>query len=367
SNHASAPARVSKKKKKAHRWAIPKKDVPEEGKGVQKAIHTHCRILMQLLTSRDVPERLTEEMKAPFKKWFKSADDVQAQLNTLLANVIPATEAVYQKVADFLNSVEAMDAQIAIDTAKLRDHHLRSMSTAVANAGLPWFKPDVFGDAESLYNPAHEHVFVHSFRVVGTLFGYSGMYDIKMALVRNDAFVQRFYRSFVYGYMKDQAGIEGRQPGQLSVNIMKNNITRPREDCLASEKDCHSDDEGGNVAREKPGRDAAVHSFFDVLTRRRDDRMADLSRVLPTQVPINYFSPDFFNNMTVRERASYAKNGIALPTKDHCRTWGAIQKWKGLNKAVFMAQYGNAKLLLYSLPTPEELEQLRVDDLMDTD
>ncbi|KAJ7016342.1 hypothetical protein C8F04DRAFT_981917 [Mycena alexandri] len=232
------------------------------------------------------------------------------------------------------------------------------MFTAVANAGLPWFKPDVFGNAESLYNLTHEHVFVHSFRVVGTLFGYSGMYDIKMALVRDDAFVRRFYRSFVYGYMKDQAGIEGRRPGQ----------------------DCHSDDEGGNVARKKPGRDTAVHSFFDVLTRRRDDRMAkprareqqrapasDLSRALPTQVPIDYFSPDFFNNMTVRERASYAKNGIALPTEDHCRTWDAIQKWKGLNKAAFMAQYGNAKLLLYSLPTPEELEQLRVDDLMDTD
>lgn len=271
---------------------------------------------MQLLTSRDVPERLTEEIKAPFEKRFKSADDVQEQLNTLLANAIPATEAVYQKVADFLNSVEAMDAQIAIDAAKLGDHHLRSMFTAVANAGLPWFKPDVFGNAESLYNLTHEHVFVHSFRVVGTLFGYSGMYDIKMALVRDDAFVRRFYRSFVYGYMKDQAGIEGRRPGQVSVNIMKNNITRRREDVrsipfllicfwltkyrqlkdyrmtqiredcflnesvkrLASEKDCHSDDEGGNVAREKPGRDAAVHSFFDVLTRRRDDRMACKAR-----------------------------------------------------------------------------------------
>lgn len=131
--------------------------------------------------------------------------------------------------------------------------------------------------------------------------------------------------------------------------------------------------------RAKPGRDHGnLHirvRIFNTLTisrkpRAREQQRApasDLSRALPTQVPIDYFSPDFFNNMTVRERASYAKNGIALPTEDHCRTWDAIQKWKGLNKAAFMAQYGNAKLLLYSLPTPEELEQLRVDDLMDTD
>ena len=55
-------------------------------------------------------------------------------------------------------------------------------------------------------------------------------------------------------------------------------------------------------------------------------------------------------------------NGIALPTEEHCRTWPDIEKWKSLSTEDFMAQYGNAKRLLYKLPTEEELDMLKEMD-----
>jgi hypothetical protein len=80
-----------------------------------------------------------------------------------------------------------------------------------------------------------------------------------------------------------------------------------------------------------------------------------MSYTTPLKVPIDYFSPQFFNSLSVLERASYMHNGVALPTADLCESWEAISEWKGLGKAEFMAKYGNAKLALYNLPTPAEI------------
>lgn len=61
-------------------------------------------------------------------------------------------------------------------------------------------------------------------------------------------------------------------------------------------------------------------------------------------------------------------NGIALPIEEHCRTWTDIEKWRGLSPKDFMAQYGDAKRLLYKLPTEEELAMLDTyDDETDDD
>lgn len=99
------------------------------------------------------------------------------------------------------------------------------------------------------------------------------------------------------------------------------------------------------------------HSTF----RTRAPGLGPSGRQLPTEVPIDYFSPEFFNSLTVRERASYMDNGVALPTAEHCQTWKQIQEWKGLTPKEFMARYGDAKLALYELPTEDELAQLADD------
>ncbi|KAJ7440090.1 hypothetical protein B0H11DRAFT_1934001 [Mycena galericulata] len=153
---------------------------------------------------------------------------------------------------------------------------------------------------------------------------------------------------------------------------------------LAAEPACHSDDEpdpGSTeyLIHEKEGRDAAVTKLFRIIITRRSEEAksrkrnrarwarkpglgpSEISRRLPTKVPFDYFSAKFFNSMSVRQRASYMHNGIALPTIEHCDTWKKIEEWRGLDYATFMKKYGNAKLALYNIPTAAELARLEVE------
>lgn len=106
--------------------------------------------------------------------------------------------------------------------------------------------------------------------------------------------------------------------------------------------------------------------FFNMLivsyrvprTRKEALGASEISRPLPTNVPIDYFTPEFFNSLSVRERVSYMGNGVALPTANFCETWVDVERWKGLEQAEFMVRYGNAKLALYNLPTAAELARL---------
>ncbi|KAJ7855445.1 hypothetical protein B0H14DRAFT_2353195, partial [Mycena olivaceomarginata] len=359
----SAKAKKSAKSKSGPKnWGIPRSEVPDSAAGLQRAMNLHSRILMGLLSQSAVPIRLPADLMNQFEQRFSSPGDLDAQLNGILASAIPPTNSVYEQVAAFLHTTRAMNSQTASDAARVGDHHLRSMYNAVANVGLHVFAPDVFGNPESLYNLAHEHVAIHSFRTIASLFAYSSIYCVDLSLIKDDHFLRRFYRSFIYGRMKDLASKEERRPGRAL------RIAQIADDCfmnktvarLAAENECHSDDEeladgSGFMVHEKPGRDSAVRL-----------PPSDLSRARPTNVPIDYFSPQFFNDLSVRDRAIYMNNGVALPTAEHCQTWTDIAKWKGLGKVDFMAQYGKAKLALYELPTEAELAALD-DDSMDDD
>ena len=92
-----------------------------------------------------------------------------------------------------------------------------------------------------------------------------------------------------------------------------------------------------------------------------------LSLPLPQKVPIDFFSPEFFNNLSVRQRKTYMDNGVAFPIAAFCGTDEDIAKWKNLGKAEFMAKYGKAKLALYNLPTPAELARLELSASDDDD
>ncbi|KAE9397510.1 hypothetical protein BT96DRAFT_71109 [Gymnopus androsaceus JB14] len=76
--------------------------------------------------------------------------------------------------------------------------------------------------------------------------------------------------------------------------------------------------------------------------------------------------PWYYNNvLTLRERAVYMNNGVALPMPQHCQSEADIRRWKKLNTKKFMEEYGNEVLDQYDIPTEEELE--RLDRNEDTD
>lgn len=84
---------------------------------------------------------------------------------------------------------------------------------------------------------------------------------------------------------------------------------------------------------------------------------------LPKNVPLDWFSPDFWNNeLTLRERVDIIGRDrsnliVALPKEEFC-TWEHHRKWKTLSDSDFMQQFGNVVLDEYEIPTEEEIEQL---------
>lgn len=185
---------------------------------------------MNLLSQSAVPSRLPAEEMAPFEARFAAAEDLDAHLARILADSIPPSQAVYEHIAAFLRTAYATPSQISKDAKRVGDDHLRAMFSAVANAGFHSFLPDVFGNPESMYNLAHEHVAIHSFRGVATRFAYSALFRVDLSLLKDDHLIQRFYRSFVFGHLKTQAKREQLRPGQLEKDSILNNIYRRREE-----------------------------------------------------------------------------------------------------------------------------------------
>lgn len=85
----------------------------------------------------------------------------------------------------------------------------------------------------------------------------------------------------------------------------------------------------------------------------------------PLKVPIDYFDPAYFNSMSVKDRAAYVDNGVALPVPEICVDGAKIKEWKNLPYDKFMEKFGNDTLALYNLPTEAEMEQL--DEYEDDD
>ncbi|KAJ7120286.1 hypothetical protein C8R44DRAFT_623714, partial [Mycena epipterygia] len=199
------------------------------------AFHLHIRVSMNLLSQSAVPRRLSDSEMAPFEARFSSANDVNAQVSHLISTAIPPSTNVYKKVSAFLSSAQAMDSQIARDAKRIGDHHLLVIFNAIANAGLHAFAPDVFGNVESMYNLLHEHLAIHTFRSVASAWAYSSLCPVTTRLLNDYNLLRSFYRSFVYGYLRELARKEDLVPGRVVQSIANNNTYRRREEvCFVS-------------------------------------------------------------------------------------------------------------------------------------
>lgn len=86
--------------------------------------------------------------------------------------------------------------------------------------------------------------------------------------------------------------------------------------------------------------------------------------ILPPDVPVDYFTPEFFNALTVKERARYVNTGVAFPLEEFAFD-EAHEDWKKMGKREFMEMYGNDVLEYYNLPTQEEIDALPKSDAED--
>ncbi|KAK7027533.1 hypothetical protein VNI00_015167 [Paramarasmius palmivorus] len=80
---------------------------------------------------------------------------------------------------------------------------------------------------------------------------------------------------------------------------------------------------------------------------------------LPKSIPIDYFKPEFFNELSAKDRLRYSTPPIVALPADSTLFFGARRKeWKDLSHEEFMEKHGNAILNEYDLPTEGEVNNM---------
>ncbi|KAL1712148.1 hypothetical protein EV715DRAFT_297347 [Schizophyllum commune] len=306
--------------------------------------------------------------------------------------------------------------------AGISEFAMQTTYAMLAASGCTTWAPDlgVGSDPGSLYNLFHEDLALRSFRQAVLVGGYDHL-GVNMEYAHKLSFLKKIYRSFVFHYLKEKVRMEQKKPGSNAQATEKNKIYKRRQDlararttfvgkmqgcpmwtqALCIENEAHSDDEmevidvaapdGSNVKktvytiRKKEGRSDKVTGFFRMVDKsraaqalarprgkaereRREQEVEPFktSQVtrMPTKVPIDYFSPQYWNEtMTLRDRVVYlgSRKGharVGLPKSEFCGTWAEISKWIHLSEEDFMAQYGNAVLADYAIPTDAQIAMI---------
>ncbi|KAF5390397.1 hypothetical protein D9757_005172 [Collybiopsis confluens] len=398
-----------KKAKGRKGWSIPLKDVPTKARSLQCALRLHIRILWRLFSQHDVPPPVGGSLLNDFQQRFQTSDHVQSFVDGLVSAVNPASQAAVAAASSVQQAAHQGTSQIAKETKWVEEAHLLAMFGAVARAGLPRWAPDVFGTPESMYNATHELLALSTFKNVAASFGYTFL-AVDLSYLQNHTFLTKLYCSFVFGHMAEKAHREGKAPGRVARDVELMNIYWQRNHLretrvkqlkddgfskavvhLAEENEAHSDDEldpnsppneERYLIRIKEGRAPHVTELFRFIdiryqqaqqrkagTRTNRVRAIPAESIGPSKIPrfpvhvsLDYFEPEFYNSMSVRERLSYMNNGVALPKPEHCQRWADVLNWKNLSKKEFMEKFGNNTLAQYAVPTEAELEQLWAHD-----
>ncbi|KAJ3830747.1 hypothetical protein F5880DRAFT_1467821, partial [Lentinula raphanica] len=316
------------------------------------AFYLHLRILWRLFSKDETPPLVTAEMILRFNERFASTNDAKAQIDQIMRASHAASAEALAKVQDVKRLAWlASSSKTSQNIQRVEDVFLERLFSSVAAIGLEFWNPDVAGGSpESLYNSIHEHIAITTFQVLLSAFAYRVLAP-DMSLAKNYVLCRQIYQHFVFHYIGKKMRKEARKPG---------NGFNKRFLALAEENDAHSDDEpdpttpGTYLIHPKQGRSANVTAIF----RKIDERYQHtLNR------PQGQRSPVYFNTLlSARDRARYAKNGVAMPIAEKAED---VSMWKNLDEDEFMDRYGKAVLKLYLIPTEEELEQL--DEYENTD
>ncbi|KAJ7195941.1 hypothetical protein GGX14DRAFT_574639 [Mycena pura] len=409
-NDATPAEKTPAKKRGRNPHGIRPKEVPENAKSTQRALQRVIRAMSGLLTQADVLPSATEA-RNHYDKRFDDVDDYRAHMRTLVDESRTAVRAGSDLATRLIRDAKRISGPIANDIARIPEAHLATVFTMVLKAGLKGFCPDLEGPAYSAYNQLHRHLTVSAFQFLSASFALSAL-DVNNKVTEDTILMCDMYDNYVYGTLAQKARMERRRPGSLAQSLKhgaeykaRTRVAKVRFETavrlelrkpvkrMAYIAEVHSDDEhsaGGEVrrVREKPGRNPVVARFFreeldpeaeayrkrnakrgqkEPKTRIRTDPPLPASEIgvnLPPDVPVDFFTPEFYNALSLKERARYVNTGVAFPLEEFAFD-KAHDGWKTMGKVEFMAKYGNDVLTQYDIPTPEEMDGLPDSDIDD--
>ncbi|KAL1692494.1 hypothetical protein GGG16DRAFT_32090, partial [Schizophyllum commune] len=350
---------------------ITKAERHEDAASTMLAFQTHLRMIGELYDQDDLPPAVSEEMRNSYKDQYDSAAKARRTVKSLAAGRAPQADSALERVQAIRETLEAK--RIKPDTLKdakivsrILDIDIFGMQVAfgrLASFGLLKWLPDIGPgcDPNSQYNAYYEAIAIESFQQAARVGAYVA-FGINEEYINKTSFLRGEYRSYVFSYLKQKAASERPRTALLKAQGFPD-----RTLALSKETAAHSDDEMefediivDGVAqknpvyriREKVGRSGKVTDLFRMLTR------------IPTRVPIDYFSPEYWNeSMTLRQRVEFlgqrgGRARVALPKAEFCKTWADCEKWTNLTEDTFMREYGDAVLKDYSIPTDEQIARI---------
>ncbi|KAJ7757365.1 hypothetical protein DFH07DRAFT_711478, partial [Mycena maculata] len=229
------------------------------------------------------------------------------------------------------------------DIARIPETHLGTVFTMILKTGLQGFCPDLEGPVQSRYNQLHRHLAVSGFQFLSASFALCAL-DVNPKVAENTTLLCDMYDNYIYGTLAQKTKMERRRPGSLAQSI-KNGV-------------------------EYKGCARVGVPFFSPLPpkpRIRIDPLPPASQIgsiLPPDVPVDSFTPEFFNALTLKERARYTNTGVAFPLKEFA-FHEEHANWKKMGKKDFMFVYGNDVLAQYDIPSAEDIDALPKSDAED--
>ncbi|KAJ7789656.1 hypothetical protein B0H14DRAFT_3891746 [Mycena olivaceomarginata] len=384
-------------------WGIQPKEVPKGAKPTQRAFQRFIRALCGLLKQSDVLPSAKDQL-THYDKRFDEVDDIRVHVRSLVDASRTAIREAIVRATTIRSDAERLSGPIANDIARISAQHLSSAFTMVLKAGLKGFCPDVDGPAQYTYNQLHRRLAASAFQFLSSTFGLAAL-NVNNFYGNDYELLCDMYDNFVFGTLAQNTKMERRRPGSLSESQKNSTAYKARARLSRSRFDtAHrlkmrkpvqrmayvQEDPFRRRARQwcalgprQARRNPTVTRFFleklDVEAEEYRKRNAkggqkkpavrqrnplkpasDIGSVLPPDVPIDFFTPEFYNSLTVKERARYTDTGVAFPLPQYAFNKSHAH-WLTMGKAEFMKAYSNEVLAQYHVPSAEEIAELHSD------
>ncbi|KAF7349138.1 hypothetical protein MVEN_01436000 [Mycena venus] len=345
----------AKGKRKGKSYSMPLAKVPERAKGTRVALQLHSRLLTGCLSQNALPRADVKDLIAVFDQRFEGVPNIVDHVEELAQRTAPEMTKALEVHNAAVRELAKGTSRIAAQAVQVDVSHLAMAFGFVAKAGL----------------------------TASFIFGYF------TKLVRKDL---RRPGSVEEDNALNPVYSRRLRLGKACYKQLKSEGFRQAVLRLAYEVECHSDDEAAppqtvtrgvtHLINGKEGHNKQVTTLLRGAQERWNavcaragkriarvgiDRQEDnlprgpslVSHKLPKDVPIDFFTPEFFNALTIKEQAMYMDNGIALLLPE---SFEPVKDWKTLDEKEFMEKFGNKVLELYQLLTEEEIENAMDED-----
>ncbi|KAJ3792331.1 hypothetical protein GGU11DRAFT_861533 [Lentinula aff. detonsa] len=385
-------------------YCVGRKDLKEDPNGgaerLRDGIVIHIRAFMGALKAAMVPDPPTPAEIAAFEQNRLLGDDPHAMLKQSLTMVNTFSMDVLNKLRTLRHECKIAGSDTASRIAQIPDDKIKMMFACMQEVGLNRFCPDVFDTPTSYFNLVHEGLALVTFTQVFLLGGYRFL-GITQDYVNNTLLIQKLYRSFIFGRMRDLMCKEARKKGSVQEDLkytkaykehqkkcqerMKYHTLRGWHTCikpLFEQPPYHSDHEDGpdgsyHVLTMPLWSSKVTRLYYETdnycdeckkYEARNRSQLRKLPRIphpqgketnftgLPNPtIPLDWFDPGEFNKLPMHIRAKYKDSSVVLPLEEKMQ--GPRQDdWKTMGPKAFMKKYGKEVRAQYQFPSEEEME-----------